>query len=74
VTRGSALTGPAHPRFRCRVCKEFVHGTESGHCPRCGLASATAQVLPPDRTARPLLALLVLIALALVGVWFGTRR
>ena len=36
IDRGARLAGPSRPRFRCLACARFVHGTELGHCPRCG--------------------------------------
>jgi uncharacterized paraquat-inducible protein A len=74
VTRGSAPTGPIRPQFRCPVCKEFVHGTESGHCPRCGRASVTAEVLPRDRTRSHLVGLLAALVAAAVAAWLVVRH
>ena len=72
--RGAAPAGPVSPRFRCRVCQAFVHGTELGHCPRCGRAAPTVVLPPTDvaatrgATERPRASLIVALALALLGL------
>ncbi len=76
MTRGTAETGPTRPQFRCRVCKEFVRGTESGHCSRCGLAAPTVPVLfdHSERTGRSQVVVALLLAVLLVLIWDLTRN
>ena len=64
--RGHVGTAPAHPRFRCRVCREFVVGTQAGHCPRCGIVPPSARVIGADEPSR--FRPLVVLGLALTGL------
>jgi hypothetical protein len=54
------------------VCREFVRGTESGHCPRCGLAAPTIEVLRTERTGRSTLVVVALVGLLVL--WILTRN
>ena len=49
MTRGHAAQLRAPGSFRCLVCKVYVRGTESGHCPRCGFVPPQA---PPIHDVR----------------------
>ena len=63
--------GPLQPTanpgpFACRGCRTYVTGTESGHCPRCGLAPPSLRLAPAARrTASPRRPLLVIVLLAI---------
>jgi hypothetical protein len=47
------LTSPRGPypgsRFRCLVCRKFVHASEIGVCPDCGFVPPRLLPLPSDR-------------------------
>jgi hypothetical protein len=44
------FTGRRSPgAFLCLVCKVYVTGTPSGHCPRCAFVPPTALELPVTR-------------------------
>jgi len=59
-TRGHATPRPDPGAFRCLVCRVYVAGTPSGHCPRCGFVPPSAPVAaPPPTRATPWIALLV---------------
>ena len=64
------------PRFRCLVCKRFVHGTEHGTCPQCGWEPPTAA--PPARERRDSWAgvaiILLLFAIAALLGWIPPGR
>lgn len=65
MTRGHAAQLRAPGSFRCLVCKVYVRGTESGHCPRCGFVPPQA---PPTPEARGFPTTIVLaVALAVVA-------
>jgi hypothetical protein len=40
--RGPVLARPDPGSFRCLVCKEYVRGTDTGHCPRCAFVPPSA--------------------------------
>lgn len=64
-------TAPPFARFRCLVCKEYVVGTSSGHCARCGFVPPTAPNVPPLARWRPpidLVLLVVAVAVVLIAV------
>lgn len=46
MTRGHAAPLSAPGSFRCLVCKVYIKGTESGHCPRCGFVPPAAPRVP----------------------------
>jgi hypothetical protein len=60
-------TAPPYARFRCLVCKEYVVGTATGHCARCGFVPPTAPTVPPLAKLRVDM-LVVVLALAIAGV------
>ncbi len=49
MTRGHAAPLSAPGSFRCLVCKVYVKGTESGHCPRCGFVPPAARPVMEPR-------------------------
>lgn len=49
MNRGHAAPLPAPGSFRCLVCKVYVKGTDSGHCPRCGFVPPAAPPIPDAR-------------------------
>ena len=49
MTRGHAAPLSAPGSFRCLVCKVYVKGTESGHCPRCGFVPPEARPVTEPR-------------------------
>lgn len=63
--RGHAATRPDPGAFRCLVCKVYVHGTASGHCPRCGFIppSAPAALGPPRSTYEIAIAIAILVVI-----------
>jgi hypothetical protein len=62
--RGHASARLDPGAFRCLVCKTYVTGTPSGHCPRCGFVPpAVSAIVEPSRTT-PWTALAVIAALA----------
>jgi hypothetical protein len=61
--RGPSRSAPPYARFRCLVCKEFVVGTATGHCARCGFVPPTAPRVPALASTR-----FGLLAIALVVV------
>jgi len=63
--RGPLRTAPPFARFRCLICREFVVGTASGHCPRCAYVPPTAPATPAPLAAVPRELLLAAVALAL---------
>jgi len=49
--RGHASARLDPGAFRCLVCKTYVTGTPSGHCPRCGFVPPAAPVIAePSKT------------------------
>jgi hypothetical protein len=49
--RGHASARLDPGAFRCLVCKTYVTGTPSGHCPRCGFVPPAAPAIAePSRT------------------------
>ena len=64
MQRGAFTGIPKPGPFHCIVCKVYVTGTESGHCPRCGFVPPVAPpARPPLETYSPLwLAVLAVIA------------
>ena len=65
MTRGHAAPLLSPGAFRCLVCKVYVKGTESGHCPRCGFVPPAAPPLPPPRRFPTTILLAGVIAVAL---------
>lgn len=68
MTRGHAAPLLAPGPFQCLVCKVYVTGTESGHCPRCGFVPPSA---PPIPEARPFPTTIVLAAVTAVALAVG---
>lgn len=64
--RGHATPRPDPGAFRCLVCRIYVSGTPSGHCPRCGFVPPAAPVAPAElrRTTPWLASILVAAGLA----------
>ena len=60
-------TAPPYSRFRCLVCKEYVVGTATGHCARCGFVPPSAPNVPPLAKLRVDM-LVIALAVAIVGV------
>ena len=63
-------------RFRCLVCRAYVTGTPSGHCPTCGFVPpSTPQLTSPrpvepwHRRVRPRTWLVVAILLVQLALW-----
>jgi hypothetical protein len=51
--------------FRCLVCRIYVTGTPSGHCPRCGFVPPAAPAIAAEpRRTTPWTALAMIVALA----------
>ena len=74
MTRGALRTAPPFARFRCAVCQSFVHGTQSGHCPRCGWVPPSLLELPravPMRQEVRLVALVLVLLAVGVVVYFS---
>ncbi len=77
--RGAVVPNLRPGPFACRGCRAFVTGTESGHCPRCGLAPPRIELLPaPPAKAwsRDLTVLVILGVLVIAGLvfrWYWTR-
>ena len=46
MQRGAFTGIPKPGPFHCIVCKVYVTGTESGHCPRCGFVPPVAPPAP----------------------------
>jgi hypothetical protein len=67
--RGVEPTARPFPRFRCRACQVFVRGTESGHCPRCGLAAPAVAMLAGGETRRPIVLILLVLAVGLLTIY-----
>jgi hypothetical protein len=40
---------PEPGRFRCLVCRKYVTGTPSGHCPQCGFVPPKSLEIPSAR-------------------------
>jgi hypothetical protein len=76
MQRGHQNTRQAPGRFRCLVCKEYVSGTESGHCPKCGFVPPSAPAVPPAMTSiNPIVALAVLaIVVAILAIVTNSLR
>ena len=68
MTRGHASPLLAPGAFRCLVCKTYVKGTESGHCPRCGFVPPSA---PPIPETRPFPTTILLAAVITVAFGVG---
>ena len=61
------LARPDPGSFRCLVCREYVRGTDTGHCPRCAYVPPSAPLaLDPPPVWNTML--LVHVALVLVAV------
>lgn len=67
--RGVEPTAPPFPRFRCRACQVFVRGTESGHCPRCGLAAPAVATFDGVATRGPAWPFLLVIAVGWLVIY-----
>jgi hypothetical protein len=67
MSRGHASPLLAPGPFRCLVCKVYVKGTESGHCPRCGFVPPSAPPISNDRRSPTTILLLAVIAVALAA-------
>lgn len=67
--RGPTRTAPPYSRFRCLVCQEFVLGTASGHCPKCGFVPPTAPNAPASSlTPWPIGIVIAGVAIALAVI------
>lgn len=66
--RGHALARLDPGGFRCLVCRTYVTGTPSGHCPRCGFVPPAAPALAtaPKPGSWPILIALVIALVLLV--------
>jgi len=71
--RGPSRTAPPYSRFRCLVCREYVVGTATGHCPRCGFVPPTARAMPPIRAPISLAAVVAIVAFAIAAVVYLYR-
>jgi hypothetical protein len=71
--RGSVTARRAPGRFRCLACRRFVLGTESGHCPNCGLVPPSAPSVPPPMTQVSGWTVLVVLALCVALLAFVTH-
>lgn len=74
--RGTATPQLDPGRFRCLVCRAYVTGTPSGHCPTCGFVPPVAPQLSPPRPVvpwyrhvRPRTWVIVCVLLAQLAVW-----
>jgi hypothetical protein len=54
------------------VCQEFVVGTASGHCPKCGFVPPSAPAVRGEEPSR--IRSLVVLGLALVGLAIALAR
>ena len=50
-TRGANARRLRPGRFRCLPCQEYVTGTDTGHCPRCGFVPPQMLELPREATS-----------------------
>lgn len=66
-------TAPPYSRFRCLVCKEYVVGTASGHCPRCGFVPPRAPDVPALRPPIALATVVGIVAIAVAAIVYLYR-
>ena len=57
------LARPDPGSFRCLVCQEYVRGTDTGHCPRCGFVPPSA---PAAHDPPPVWSAMMLVHIGLV--------
>ena len=71
--RGNITARRAPGRFRCLACKRYVHGTESGHCPSCGLVPPSSLNVPDAMTSIPIWVVLSVVLVVIVALVIVTN-